>query len=113
MKNDSKIKKRIFSRVLVISLTALLFSCALIAIANDVYAFIKKDSEVILTVSEPQTLNELSLILEENGIIENPTAFSIYVRSKNKEDIISGFCGEISLNSSMSYREILSCFADY
>ena len=50
---------------------------------------------------------ELSTLLREKGIIKNDLVFALYLRSKNKTDSISTLRGEFTLNSAMSYREIL------
>ena len=50
-------------------------------------------------------------ILEEKGIIENPALFCAYVKSKGADKRITSAEGIITLDTSMSYREILKVFA--
>lgn len=86
--------------------------CALIcSLANDIYAFEKQDKEVILDIEEGTSLKDVSKLLGRKGIVNNPSIFEIYVRSKGKEKRIEVFSGELVLNSAMSYREILAAFS--
>ena len=72
------------------------------------YAFVKDDREVTLWLEEPATLNEISRFLGQKKVVNNPAAFTLYVKSKNKVDTVEGFVGELTVNSKMSYREILA-----
>ncbi len=105
--SNKKAVRRIFSSIFVMALTAAFFACLLISVTNDIYAFIKSDGEVILNLSSPLSVTELSKLLHDNKVISNPYIFSLYVKSKNKTDIIESFFGEAKLDRSMSYREIL------
>lgn len=89
------------------ALTAAFFACLLISVTNDIYAFIKTEGEIILTVSSPLNVSDFSKLLHDNKIISNPNIFSLYIKAKNKSSIIEGFVGEAKLDRSMSYREIL------
>ena len=105
--SDKKAVRRIFSAIFVMTLTAAFFACLLISVANDMYAFIKDTGEVVLTVSSPLSVSDFSKALHDNNVISNPHIFTLYVKSKNKADIIESFSGEADLDRSMSYREIL------
>ena len=106
-KFDKKAVRRIFSVIFVMALTAAFFACLLISVTNDMYAFIKTDGEVVLTVSSPLSVSEFSRLLHDNDIISNPHIFSLYIKSKNKTEVVESFSGEALLDRSMSYREIL------
>lgn len=99
------------SALLPICVFSLFFAFAFCYVANDIYAFVKKESSVDLTIDEAQSLNEISSMLEELGVIENPAVFSLYVKSKGKQGIIESFSGDINLDTSMSYREIVASFS--
>jgi cell division protein YceG involved in septum cleavage len=105
--SDKKAVKRIFGTIFVMALTAAFLACILISVANDIYAFIKSEGEIILTVSSPLGVNDFSKLLHDNKVISNPHIFSLYIRSKNRSEVIEGFVGEAKLDRSMSYREIL------
>ena len=104
---NKKAVRRIFSSIFVMALTAAFFACLLISVTNDIYAFIKTEGEIILTVSSPLNVSDFSKLLHDNKIISNPTIFSLYLKSKDKTEIIEGFVGNVKLDRSMSYREIL------
>lgn len=105
--SNKKTVKRVFGVIFVMALTAAFLACILIAAANDIYAFIKSEGEIILEVSSPLSVSDFSKLLHDNEVISNPHIFNIYIRSKNRSPLIEGFSGEVKLDRSMSYREIL------
>ena len=98
---------RAFSIILPICVLSLLISGIVITLANDMFAFVKDDMEVTINIDEGSTIQEISDMLFDGGLIRNPEMFTAYVKSKDKVDSVEKFCGEITLNSSMSYRQIL------
>ena len=109
--NLSRSIKKAMSKLLPICFVALLISALVCSVANDMYAFVKKDNEVNLNVYQSVSLNEMTDILSNRGVINNPDVFKLYVKLKDKTNTIEEFTGEATLNSSMSYREILSAFS--
>ena len=107
-----KLYRFAYARITVTVLTALLCVGLLTSVANDLYAFVKADREASLTVTEPQSLAEWARMLKQKGVIQNPTVFQWYTERKGKEDRIESFCGTLTLNESMSYREILLAFSE-
>lgn len=103
--------KRALARIVPICFVALLFAGVICSVANDMYAFVKGDNEVELAVEEPLSVNEISDALAKRGVLKNPTVFMLYVKLKEKEALLEDYTGELKLNSSMSYREILSEFS--
>ncbi|MBE6577094.1 MAG: endolytic transglycosylase MltG [Ruminococcaceae bacterium] len=99
--------RRALGIIIPLFLVSVFLACLIISVANDMYAFVKPDKKEILTVSSPINDKQLSLILKEKGIIKNDLVFLMYLRSKGKGDDISLLLGEWTLNSNMSYREIL------
>ena len=93
--------------ILPLCLLGALLGGLVVYVANDMYAFVKLDREITLTISSPPSDKELSDLLKANGIIENAFVFRLYLRSKNKANDLSTLTGELRLNSNMSYREIL------
>ena len=90
---------------------ALLIAALGVSVANDLYAFVKPDQEIVLSLEEPRSIKELSNLLEEQGVIANPAIFRLYVQSQGKAEAIERFYGTITLNSTMSYRQILMSFS--
>ncbi|MBE6535868.1 MAG: hypothetical protein E7677_04525 [Ruminococcaceae bacterium] len=99
---------RAFSILLPLCLFSILLAGIIISLANDVYAFVKPNTDISVTVSSPISDTELSKLLQKNGVIKNPTVFKLYLRSKGLSPRASEIMGEWVLNSNMSYREIVS-----
>ena len=104
---DREAVRVIFSKVLTLILLTLLFTALLLSVVNDMYAFFKPQGTVLLLVNEPAPLSDFSRLLEENGVLMNPHAFSLYVKTKEKVELVEEFSGELLLDRAMSYREIL------
>ena len=104
----SGVVRRSFAKILPICLLSLFISGFILSVANDMYAFLKDDEEVVLHIEQPSSLGEFAKILGQKRVVKNPTVFFLYVKSKNKTDTVESFVGELTLNSKMSYREILS-----
>lgn len=100
--------RRAFAQILPICLLSLFIAGFVLSVANDMYAFLKDDQEITLWFDEPTSLEDFSKILGQKKVVKNPTVFSLYVKSKNKTDSVESYVGELTLNSKMSYREILA-----
>jgi cell division protein YceG involved in septum cleavage len=103
--------RRAMSIILPLCMLSFLICGLICSAANDIYAFVKKDMEITLQVEAPSSLETVSKLLGENGVVNNSAFFNLYVRSKRKVEKVQNFTGEITLNSSMSYREILEAFS--
>lgn len=110
--DDTQTVRRVFRKVITIALLAILFTAILLSIANDVYAVFKPDTAVRLYFNEPCSLAIFSRTLEQNGVLFHPYLFSLYVKSRDRISVVEGFYGELLLNASMSYREILRTLSD-
>lgn len=108
MSEDTVISaRRAFLILVPLFLAVVLLACALISVTNDMYSFVKPDSTATVSINAPTSARELSVILRENGIIENDIVFYLYLKSKGKGEDVATLRGEWILNSNMSYREIL------
>lgn len=103
--------KRTLSKILPLCFLSLLLAALVCSVANDMYAFVKKEREITLTIDSNYSLDEFAKTLEDNGVVNNPDVFKLYVRLKDKEALVESFNGELKLNAAMSYREILSEFS--
>ncbi len=110
--SSKKLYRFAYAHISVICLLALLFASLLISVANDMYAFVKPDQELSVTIEQPSSLSDIAMQLERSGVIQNPTVFELYVQSKNRTQLFERFSGTLTLNSAMSYREILIAFTD-
>ena len=105
--SSKKLLKNSFEIIIMITLLSALIALAVISVANDMYAFVKPDVGVTLRVDEPLDLASLSRRLQDEGIIKNPTVFSLFIKSKGRQEKLEAFVGEVALNRNMSYREIM------
>ena len=105
--DDRNTVRSVFGQVLTLVLLAALLAALLLSVINDMYAFFKPQEAVLLHVDAPRTLSEFSRMLEENGVLLNPHVFFLYVRARKSAPLIEDFSGDLSLDCSMSYREIL------
>lgn len=73
--------------------------------ASDLFGLNKPDQIVELTIPEGSSLNEITKLLEQNGIILKPLTFKLYAGLK---DYASSFKpGDYTFNTNMSYDEIM------
>lgn len=101
----SSLVKAIIYIVGVLVISAFL-SLAIILIGNDTFAFVKTDSEVVITVDDNTTLKDYSKLLGENNVIKYPTWFRIYAKIKNRDD--NFIAGTYTVSPSMNYDRLLS-----
>ena len=111
--HDNKMKdrgavRRALAKILPICLFSFFISALILSVANDMYAFVKDDVEVILQIDTTYSVEEFSSLLADRKIVKNPTVFALYVKSKNKSEKIENFVGKLTLSAKMSYREILA-----
>ena len=105
--DDKKLVRNTFEIIIIATLLSAMLALAIISVVNDMYAFVKPDSNVSLDISEPLSLRAISLKLQDEGIIKNPTVFCIFVKSKGKQESLESFIGQAALRQDMSYREIM------
>ena len=102
-----------FSKIIVIVLCSILFGGLVISLANDAFAFVKPTHDITFSMSEPMSLYDFSVQLQNFGVIENAFAFWFYVKYRGAEAYIEKFHGTIDLNSAMSYRDIVNQFKNF
>ena len=78
------------------------------SVANDVFAFVKGEEEVRLTVPEDAAIDDISALLHENGIIKYPKIFELY--AEIKEDDGEFIAGEYTISPSLNYDLLLDAF---
>ncbi len=98
--------KGALGRVIPLFLLCLFLAALLIGIFNDVYAFVKPEGEVTLTLSAPADKWELCGRLYECGVIRWRTSFYLYISKDSYSQRLKTLSGEWTLNTGMSYREI-------
>ncbi len=83
---------------------------AIIPIANDVFAFVKEERIVDITIPELATLNDVTDILYENGIISYPGIFKLYAGFT--DDNGQFLAGDYTISTSLNYTQILASFKE-
>ena len=73
---------------------------------NDLYAFVKPDDEVEITIPDNATVNEITDILYDAGIIEYPSFFKLYAELKNASSRYEFKGGSYVVNPMMNYDEL-------
>ncbi len=58
----------------------------IIPMANDMFAFVKADEEIEVTLNEGMSTNEVAALLEKNGVIDEDKVFKFYVKYKWLDD---------------------------
>ena len=81
-----------------------------IFVANDVFAFVKTDKAVEIVLPDNVTLDRLSEILYDNGVIEYPTVFKFYAKIKKDNQKYIG--GTYTVNPMMNYDFLLAEFKE-
>ncbi|MBR5311834.1 MAG: endolytic transglycosylase MltG [Clostridia bacterium] len=96
--------------IIFILVVSVFLSIAVIAVANDIYAFVKSDEVVEVTIPEYATLDEVSEILYMNDIIKYPTIFKLYAVAEN--DNGEFLAGTYSIKPMMNYDDLLAEFKE-
>ncbi|MBQ8324732.1 MAG: endolytic transglycosylase MltG [Clostridia bacterium] len=94
--------------IVIVLIIAAYLSYYVLTIGNDVFALVKGDAEITVTLSEDATQEEVAQILYENGLIEYDWVFSIYLQYSGDGEEIAFIPGEHKLNVSMNYIQLLA-----
>ncbi|MBQ2697987.1 MAG: endolytic transglycosylase MltG [Clostridia bacterium] len=81
-----------------------------IRVANDMFAFVKSDEQVTVTIPEYATINEVSAVLAEEGIITYPEVFKLYAKLNHDDGKFKA--GDYEINGMMNYDELLMAFKE-
>ncbi|MBQ3706861.1 MAG: endolytic transglycosylase MltG [Clostridia bacterium] len=93
--------------VVIISVVA---AIAIILVSNDVFAFVKSDEVVEITLPEYTTLDELATILYRNDVIKYPKVFKYY--AVYKKDDQKYIAGDYTVSPMMNYKTLLAEFKE-
>lgn len=115
-KNKPEVKKpsrflKVCIYLVIVFLASVIFSINFIKITNDVFAFVKDDTEIEITVPEGATTNQIAKILKQNGVIKYPTIYKIYTEFRiSRRSYLSGeyIAGLHTVSPSMNYDKLLA-----
>jgi len=93
--------------------TSIIVSYIGITVANDVFAFVKDEKEVSITVTEKTTFRQLASELEKKGVIDYPLVFRIYNSFKNSGSDKGAELepGEYTILANLNYDELIYTFS--
>ena len=87
----------------VLAVSVFIASFALSSI-NDLVGFSKESKEIEITIPEGYGLSEISELLKETGVIDEPFTFEVYARIKEMDKRLAP--GTYTLNSNLGYDQI-------
>lgn len=105
-----KALRNAFERIIILTLIAIFLASLVASAANDIFAFVKPDTQVSLNITQGTELNDIARSLKKAGIINNPLLFSAFVRSRGNKEKVESFVGSITFYGKMTYREIMTSF---
>ncbi|MBQ4067446.1 MAG: endolytic transglycosylase MltG [Clostridia bacterium] len=96
--------------MVVILVVSVFISIFVIRIGNDVFAFVKSDEAVDITIPEDADVGDIAEILHDNGIISFPGIFKLYATLKHEEGPF--VAGDYTVSPSMSYDDLRYAFKE-
>ncbi len=96
--------------MVVILVVSVFISIFVIRVGNDVFAFVKSDEAVDVTIPEDATVSDIAKILHENGIISFPGVFKMYASIKEEKGPF--VAGDYTISPSMSYDDLRRAFKE-
>ncbi len=103
---SSAVKALIY--MVAVFVVAIFCSIIIIRVGNDVFALVKSDEVIDITIPEDATLSDVGNILHENSIISFPGLFTMYGNMKKDDGVF--IAGDYSVSPSMSYDDLRAAF---
>ncbi|MBR6676628.1 MAG: endolytic transglycosylase MltG [Clostridia bacterium] len=94
--------------MVVVLVVSVFISIFVIRIGNDIFAFVKSDEAVDITIPKNADVEEIAQILHENGVISFPGVFEFYASLKKDNGPFEP--GTYSISPSMSYDDLRRAF---
>jgi len=90
----------------IIVLVSLLLTIGIVNVSNDVFAFIKPDHTVVVTIEQGSSTMTIAKALKSAGVIDHPVIFRLYSKLKKADG--SYQYGDYSLNENLGYDQLIS-----
>ncbi len=103
---SSAVKALIY--IAAIFVVAIFLSIIIIRVGNDMFALVKSDEVIDVTIPEDASLSDIGNILHDNSIISFPGLFTMY--GNLKKDTEGFIAGDYSVSPSMSYDKLRAAF---
>ena len=94
--------------VVAIVVISLFLSIYLIAVGNDVFALVKSNAQLEVTIPDYYTTADIAKILKDKGVINYPGIFQFYASLRKYKDEYVG--GTYTISPSMSYDQLVFAF---
>ncbi len=104
--------KAILYIVIVVAVSGLL-SYYIIVFVNDMYAFVKSDEEVEVSIPEYATVEEIADILSDAGVVKYPDLLVLYAKLKKIDKTYEFVEGDYTVNGMMNYDELFYAFVPH
>lgn len=97
--------------IVVVAVIASVISIFVINVGNDVYAFVKSDEIIDVTIPEGATPDDIADILYENGVIKYKFIFKLYGQRKHYDEV-SFVAGDYTVTPMMNYKDLYNEFRE-
>ncbi len=89
-----------------IVLVSIMLTYGIVNVANDVFAFIKPDENIIVSIEQGSSTMTIAKALKKGGVINHPVVFRLYSKLKKADGAYQ--YGDYTLNSNLGYDQIIS-----
>lgn len=96
--------------IVFVMIVSVFLALVVINVGNDMFAFVKSDELVEVTIPEYATLDEITDVLYKNDIIRYPTIFKLFAVSE--EDDRKFVAGTYTVHGMMNYEDLLDAFKE-
>lgn len=94
--------------IVAVFVIAIFLSIIIIRVGNDVFALVKSDEAVDITIEEGATLGDVGQLLYDNNVISFPGLFTFYGNLKKDDGVF--IPGDYTISPSMSYDDLRDAF---
>lgn len=96
--------------IVAVIVVSVFLSMFIILVGNDVFAFVKDDTLVEVTIPEYATVGDIADILHENSLIKYPGVFELYAQFNGNDSETQFVAGTYTVHPMMNYDEFLYAF---
>ena len=96
--------------IVFVMIISVFLAMVIINVGNDMFAFVKSDELVEVSIPEYATLNEVTDVLYKNDIIRYPKIFKLF--AVIKEDNRKYVAGNYTVHGMMNYEDLLDAFKE-
>lgn len=96
--------------IVAVIVVSVFLSMFIILVGNDIFAFVKDDTMVEVTIPEYATVGDIADILYENSLIEYPGIFELYFKFGGSSAGSEFVAGTYTVHPMMNYDELLAAF---